>query len=811
MKWLKRMLGLFLVLIVGVIIAALIVINPFGASPFNRYTRSGSLDVPGLKAPVTVHRDEKGMAYIYADNMEDLYLAQGFVTAQDRLFQMELTRLFASGRISELAGEKEKDLDIRMRTLGFHRNAARHVQLLDERTRKFLQKYIDGVNAYIETRQQNIHLEFKLAGIQPAKWSIADSLTILYYLGWNSAGNIEAEIIALMLVEKLGPNKAAEIFPININPDDEPGAGANLQKPAPAAANLGAALDKTLLSYLDTGSLRLGSNNWVVDASLSPGGKPVLANDPHLEATLLPGPWYPCGLITPQFRAVGVTIPGTGGMVIGRTEHIAMGVTNAYGDTQDLYVETLDPDNPGHYLEGDRSIPFEVIEETLKIKDKSAADGYRTEKINIRLTRRGPVISGIMPGLQTDKVISMRWSSFEAMAPSVGFERLIESRTISEVRQALKDVNQIALNYVFTDSSGNIGWSVTGKLPIRTQGEALVPYVVQNSQDNWTGWVPWQEMPHTINPARGWIGTCNHLTVKRDYPYYYASSIAPSYRYRRLIELMDSPEKKSVEDHWAFQRDTLNPMAQKIAPLMARALSAHTDTEKLGQILAGWDFSDDPDSAAATIFQAVYREFALLVFTDELGEDLAKKMLDVWYFWQERLEHKVLDSTSVWFDDIKTADRRETRDDLFHQAGLNAIQNLSATLGDNPDNWQWGKVHRHDFLSPIRRSGAGKDFLGGGPHPAAGSTETLYRGIYHFSRPFKVEVSASLRMVVDMADPDKILAVLPGGVSGRQFDPHTTDQVEPFMNGDILYWWFSDNAIKAHTRHTLILKPRSDA
>jgi penicillin amidase len=225
-------------------------------------------------------------------------------------------------------------------------------------------------------------------------------------------------------------------------------------------------------------------------------------------------------------------------------------------------------------------------------------------------------------------------------------------------------------------------------------------------------------------------------------------------------------------------------------------------------MISALDFRDDPEGFAPTIFHAVYREFALLVYADELGDELARSMLDVWYFWQERLQKMVLAGTSAWFDNIRTVDHRETRDDLFHQAGLNAIQNLSANLGENPDNWQWGKVHRHDFLSPIRRSGAGKDFLGGGSHPAAGSGETLYRGLYDFNAPFNITVSASLRMVVDMADPDKILAVLPGGVSGRQFDPHTTDQIEPFMNGDIRYWWFSDKSIKAHTRHTLTLKPR---
>jgi penicillin amidase len=807
MKWLKGLIGLVLILIILIVVSIVVIVNPFGASPLNKYTKSGDLSIPGLKAPATVVRDEKGMAYIYARDMEDLFMAQGFVAAQDRLFQMELTKLFASGRISELAGEKARGLDIRMRTLGFHRNAQKHAELLSDETRNFLQKYVDGVNAFIATRPESIHLEFKLAGIKPTPWSIADSLTILYYMGWGSAANFDSEVVAQLLIEKLGPDKAAEIFPLNINPDDESPASAAIRNRSFQFARLGVELEKDLLSYLDACPLKIGSNNWVAGANLSTGGKPIVANDPHLDATMLPGPWYPCGLITPDIRAVGVTIPGIGGMVIGRTGHIAMGVTNAYGDTQDLYIETVDPQNPDNYLEGDNSIPFKVIEERLKIKDKAASGGFREEKIKIRLTHRGPVVSGVTPGLKTDKVVSMRWSSFEAMAPTLGFERLLECRTVAEIRRALKDVNQIALNFVFADIQGNIGWQTTGKIPIRTQGEGLVPYVVKDEKDNWTGWIPWEDMPHAVNPPRGWIGTCNHLTVGRDYPYHYTTHASPSYRYRRLIELMDTSGKKSAQDHWEFQRDAVNLMAKTIAPEMASVLVAHEDTKKLGQILLDWDYVDDPDKAAPTVFQSVYREFALLVYADELGPELAQTMLDNWYFWQERLQKMVLEGNSAWFDDITTGDKKETRDDLFHQAALNAAQKLNAVLGDDPTQWLWGKVHVQEFLSPIRRSGFGKDWLGGGSHPARGSGETLCRGIYDFNAPFKVTTSASLRVVADLADPDKILAVLPGGVSGRQFDPHTTDQIKSFMNGGKVYWWFSDKAIKEHSRHTLTLNP----
>ncbi len=807
MKWVKGFLGLVFILLAVAVVAVVVIINPFGASPLNNYTKDGNLSLPGLKAPVTVHRDEKGMAYIYARNMEDLILAQGFVTAQDRLFQMELTRLYASGRIGEVAGEKARELDVRMRTLGFYRNAKKHTAVLNNETRTFLQKYVDGVNAFIATRAKNIHLEFKLAGIKPSSWDIVDSLSIFYYMGWASAGNMGSEIVAQMLIEKLGPDRAAELFPLNINPDDENAADADRPNSNFKYAGLNLNFDNALFAYLKDGALKIGSNNWVAGSALSPGPLPILANDPHQEARILPGPLYPCGLIAPDLRAVGVTAPGFGGMVIGRTAHVALGATNAYGDTQDLYIETIDSENPDNYLEGSQSTPFEVIEETLRYKDKTVTGGFREEKIRIRLTRRGPVISDVIKGLKADRVITVRWSGFEVQSPSIGLERLIECRSVAETRQVLGSVNQIALNFVIADVAGNIGWQATGKLPIRSQVKGLVPYVVKSPTDNWTGWIPWEDMPHAVNPARGWLGTCNHLTVDRDYPYHYTTHASPTYRYRRLIELMDAPGKKSVDDHWAFQRDALNLMAQKIAPIISRVLLAHEDTKKLGKVLADWDFVDSPDKAAPAIFQTVYREFALLVYADELGGDLALTMLNNWYFWQERLQKMVLEDNSGWFDIVSTTDIKETRDDLFHLAALNAAEKLAATLGADPAKWLWGNLHVHEFVSPIRRSGSGAELLGGGFHAAPGSGETLYRGLYEFRKPYKIKIPASLRMVADLSDPDKILAVLPGGVTGRQFDPHTTDQVEAYMNGTKVYWWFSDQAIAEHTRHTLTLSP----
>lgn len=777
-----------------------------GCAGFNRYQTDGTLVLKDLDSPVKVIRDEKGMAYIYADSLGDAMRALGYVTAQDRLFQMSLTRLFAAGRICELAGEKAKGLDIRHRTLGLYRQAIAHARMLEPDTRRLIQHYVDGVNAYIEDGGDSFPLEFKMAGISPEPWTLADSIAILYFMSWDTSANLKTEIVAQMLVEKLGQQRAREIFPLIVNPDDEvPRADAAVSYPM---ASAGIQTDKMLLGFLEDGSHEMGSNNWVLGPGLSVSGKPVVCNDPHLETRILPGPLYPAGLVTPDNRIVGAHIPGLPLMPIFRNRSVAVGITNAYGDMQDLYVETVDPANPDHYLEGNRSIPFAVVQEKLRIRDKKAKMGFREEPISIRYTNRGPVVSDVLKGLETDQVMSLRWAPFEIMSPSLGVTDLINAKDVGDIRRALAMANIIMLNFAFADTDGNIGWHVSGPLPIRNDGDGTVPFVVADGRDNWRGFVPFEQMPHAYNPERGWLGTCNHHTVPHDYPYYYSSYQSPSYRYRRLKQLMDMPGEKTVDDHWRYQRDTFNLMAEKLVPYMVDVLETSSQTRELAEILKNWDLHDDIDAVGATLFHSIYERFAWLTFSDELGEDLSKHMLGLWYFWQERFQQMVLtDHLGFWFDDTTTAETVERKSEILTRAAIDARAMLSAAMGSNPDRWLWGNVHQHSFVSPIRREGFGKGLFGGGTHPAAGSVEVLYRGRYEYNDPYSVTISAALRMVADLADEDKVLAVLSGGVTGRVFHPHAKDQIGAFMDGEKMYWWFSDREIANHTRSVLMLTP----
>jgi len=781
-------------------------------SKVNLYQADGQVSLKGLSAAAKVIRDENGMPYIYAENLSDLIKVQGYVTAQDRLFQMHLSRLFAEGRLTELAGDKARSLDIRMRTIGLHRNAIKHARILDRKNRELMQAFADGVNQYIAANQDNLQLEFRLAGVKPEPWKIEDSIAIIYFMGWGSAANIKTEMISQMLVEKIGVERFMEIFPINTNPDDTVRAQDARRAPVPDAlptCALESEEDKFLMGFFsEAGSaLGIGSNAWITGSRISAGGKPIVANDPQLDARLLPGIFYPSGLISPALRLVGVTVPGIPGAMVGRNQYVASGATNAYGDAQDLFIETVDPENPDHYLENGKSVPFQVISETLKIKDTKEASGFREEVVKVRLSNRGPVISSVLKPLRTRKVVTVRWAPFETMGPSLGIDFLLTAKSVDDMRATLQNTTAAHFNMTFADVEGNLGWQATGRLPIRNFGNGTIPVDANRHPDTWRGWIPYEETPHWYGRDRDWIGNANHNTVKADYPYYYSSYFSPYYRYQRLKELMALPGKKTVEDHWRHQRDDMNVFARRVAPIMAKALMSNPEAAEMARILQNWDYHDRMDSNAPTIFQAIYRHLAKLTYEDELGIDLAATMLDTWYFWQERLETMIVEGNSRWFDIISTSDKTETLTDLIQLAALKAKVELTDKLGQNVDAWTWGKVHQVVYTNPIRRSGIGKAQLGGGSHPMGGSGETLYRGLYAFNKPDETKYTAAIRMVADLSDDEKVIAVINGGVTGRTFHPNFKNQIEAYHDGSKRHWWFSDKQIQKHKKSELTLVP----
>ncbi|MBN1663936.1 MAG: penicillin acylase family protein [Deltaproteobacteria bacterium] len=779
-------------IIIGIVVL-LVSLTPLVKAEVNAIQRSGAITLNVLKEPVTIIRDEKGMPYIYAKSLADGITAQGFVTAQDRLTQLEVIRLISNGRYAELAGEKVIKQDIFFRSLGFFRHAQKHAKMLDEESRQFIQWYVNGINAYIEKMKHEYPYEMNLVKLEPSPWTVEDVLSVLYMIGFTSSGNYESELLFSKLFNKLGPNSAMGLSPINVGPDCNLSA-ADFSNAFKDVAGFGDISAGGMLSDIPAGEAfaRVGSNNWAVAPKLTKNKAAILAGDPHLSTTSLPTTWYPTAIITPQYRMVGTTIPGAPGFYNLRTNYIAIGLTNSYIDCQDVYVEILDPNNPKNYLEGSQSVPFIVIPQTIKIRSEKELSGYKEIAYPVFLTKRGPVI------FKTDKIaMTLRWSPVETMTSSLAIYDVIRAKSVEDVKKALQKETMQMFNRSFVDAKGNIGWHTTGRIPIRSQKSSAYPQAVKNGEDNWIGWIPFDEMPHGYNPPQGWTGTANNKTVGNDYPHYLSSEFASHYRFARLKEILSSSGNTTADDHWKYQWDTKNMLAERIAPVMASILSSFDDTIELGKALAQWDFYDDRGKSAPAIFQIVMIKSAYWTFKDELGEALAMEMLKDWYFWQVRFEKMILDGKSEWFD-IKGTEEVETIKDIIHKAGLEAI----SQYGINP---VWGDLHQIEIENSLITKGPLKSAAEGGKYSMSGSGETLYRAKYHFNHPFSAYYTASLRMVADMSDKDKVLAVLPGGVSGRISDKHYKDQLKAFMTGEKIYWWFSDKMIKAHTQSTLML------
>lgn len=766
----------------------------------NRYQVDGQLELATLEQPVTVHRDQYGIPYIHAQNYADLLRAQGFITAQDRMMHLELFRRVVAGRMAELVGESALDSDIRVRVAGYYQAAKRHLPLLSEDARSFLQWYVEGINAFIENRQDEYPLELKILGVSEAEpWTVTDALSILYFGSSIHGTNLKGELLSQSIRDELGEDALRALFPTNSNPDRN---GSPLKTGYDHIQSLSMTFEG-MSPFAEGAPPLFGSNNWVLSPQKSASGHAMVTNDPHLDGSQLPGMMYPVGLFAPGIRSIGLTMAGIPGLLIGRTDHIAFGVTNAYGDSQDTYITQEDPNRPEHYLQDGHSLPFKIHRETIQIKSDK---GFRKHSLEIRSTTRGPVISDHeVFGIHGDKIISARWAANNHHRSEIGINRFLTAENAQQFEEAIHDIDLLYFNFVFADREGNIGQRASGLVPTRVHGGAT-PTLASN-EDNWNGYIPKQEMPGGKNPARGWLGTANHDTRGDDYPYYYTSHFAPNYRYVRMVEVLDSTDKLSAQQSWELMRDNRNTLAVNLAPLMADWLRGDPRTKPLAELLDDWDYFDNSDSVGATVFHTVYEIMAPMIFEDEMSPRLHKEFMTHRYYWQQRLDNALLSGSSQWFDDRRTAEVESIKD-IALQAGEKALAQLQKTLGTKSENWTWGKASTMVFVSPLRKKGLGRDFLGGGEHPGRGSNETLNRGAYATdSFPFNTKYIAVARIVADFSDDEKIMAVIPAGNVARQGHPWMMSQLSTYLEGKWIPWWRDETRIVEHAQHTLMLLP----
>lgn len=775
-------------------ILLLLIIGTIWVYNANNFQRDGQLEISINEQPIKIIRDINGIAYVLAENKADVIRGQGFVMAQDRLFQVEFYRALIKGELSSLVGASMVDSDIKMRVLDLEGNAKKSYALLDAETKDFINWYVEGFNEYLAVGKGEFPLELSLLDIKPKPMTPEEIVAVTHFIGLFHSQNMGDEILSLNLAAHT--DFAKELLPLNINLDRTKPLNFSVD-----SLTMGLSQKKEL-SWVEPESpllpyLKLGSNNWAIAGKKSKSGKPILSNDPHVDARMLPGNFYPIGLICPEFSSVGITAPGIPGLLVGRNDYVSFGVTNAYGDSQDLFIEETEGD---FYMQGEQKIAFQKRKEIIKVK------GGENVEIDIRSSERGPIISDFSAfGVMTDDVVSLRWSLAETKSKGLGFERMLESKNVGEFRGAIERMDNMFFNFVIADVEGNIAHQSTGLVPIRHQHQGAVPQLA-NQDSSWIGFIPKNELPKMINPDRGWVGTANHDTRPDDYPYYYSNHFSPFYRFKRLKEVMGQDQKWDANDLWELIFDCKNMQAEQLTPLFITALEQKESTKDLANILKNWNYKEEIDEVGATVYNMLYNEFLYLMLDDELPDEVAEMFWKSNYYWNQRVDDMIVSNHSS-IDNIETPEK-ENLADLVVAAGIKTKEILTEKIGPNPNDWQWGEIHKVRFASPIRPKGMGSSLLGAETFPKSGSNQTLNRGGFGKNREHEFDVGwfSSFRMIADMNDTEKIIGILSGGSAARIFHPYHKSQLEKWNTGEWIPYWLSKEKVLEHAQHELILE-----
>ncbi|MEU6522829.1 penicillin acylase family protein [Streptomyces sp. NPDC046924] len=890
----------------------------------------GSITLKGLSGPVDVKRDGNGIPQIYASSDEDLFMAQGYVQAQDRFYEMDVRRHMTSGRLSEMFGESQIENDEFLRTLGWDRVAKQEYEKkLSPATKKYLDAYAKGVNAYLEGKEgADISLEYAALGLTndytPGPWTPVDSVAWLKAMAWDLRGNMQDEIDRALMTSRLDPEQVADLYPaypygrnkpvvqegqyneltgayesgggesgtgtgtgdgtgtgtgtgdgtgIGDGTGAGPGAGAGGVEGASGAVGTGggglegqlAGLQEVLQNLPTAVGVNgdgIGSNSWVVSGEHTVTGEPLLANDPHLSASL-PSVWYQMGLhcrsVSPtcQYDVTGFTFAGMPGVIIGHNADVAWGLTNSGVDATDLYLEKITGE--GYQYDGE-VVPFKTREETIKVA------GGASRKIVVRETGNGPLLSDRSPELvRTGKKatvdsaapdrgdgygVSLRWTALEAGRTMDAVFAMNRAKDWDDFREAATFFEVPSQNLVYADTAGHIGYTLPGRIPTRAKNhDGSVPAPGWDSKYRWTGWIDQDALPYEFDPDRGYIVTANQAVVDPEaYPYTLTTDWGYGARSQRINDLIQSKIKDggkiSTDDMRQMQLDNSSGIARLLVPELLKIDLEDPEVRKAQKLLEGWDYTQDADSAAAAYFNSVWRNVLKLAFSHKLPKELRVKGQCLWVDpvnptgpadarakvrecgmreadqaqpdggdrWFEVVRTLMEEEDSGWWTTPKAGTRpgAENRDELFERALIDARWELTAKLGKDIDTWSWGRLHRL-FLKNQTLGTSGPDFLqyalNRGPWKLGGGEATVNATGWNAAGGYGVVWVPSMRMVVNLGELDKSRWINLSGASGHAYHSHYVDQTDKWAEGELLEWAYSEKAVEAGTSDTLLLKP----
>lgn len=683
---------------------------------------SGTVQVSGISAPITITRDADAVPHIVAQSEADALFGLGYVHAQDRLWQMEFQRRVGFGRLSEVLGKTTLETDRFLRTLGTGRAAESAWQNMGASDRALIEAYVAGINSFVGSHHgRELPVEFTLLGYAPAPWTPEEVLVWAKMMAYNLGGNYRDELLRVALNDKLGPELTAQLMPAAgandplILPKSQVGLEAwdlglgysspKLQAPSPNPSNTATqllAIDTTIQETLGLGGKLIGSNNWVISGARTTTGMPLLADDPHLGAQA-PSIWYLAHIQGGAINAIGATVPGLPGIVIGHNERIAWGVTNTGPDVQDLFLERINAQNEVEY-QGAME-PMLLIEDVIKVKDMADVP------ITIRTTRHGPLISDVLE--DSSQPMALRWTALDPTDNTFpAFLGVNRARNWSEFTAALEPYHAPMQNFVYADVDGNIGYFAPGKMPMRAGGDGTAPVPGWTGEYDWTGYVPHAELPQVFNPPEGYIASANNKVVGPEYPHFIGSSFAAPYRALRITQLIEATPKLSPDDMAAIHADVTSAQARELLPVLLTITPLSERGQAALDMLRDWDGAMAADSAAAAVYAAWYQYIPDALIGDELGEELLTQYGGATSdFFAIALADIVRDKGGFCND--TTTSEPETCDQRLAVALEDGLAAMSTEQGsDTIANWRWNKAHVTQFPhNPLDNVGALKNIF----------------------------------------------------------------------------------------------------
>lgn len=756
-------------------------LNPFTGFWQNGEKQSATrsdmvLKLDSLREEVIIRFDDTGVPHIFAKNDFDLYYAQGYVTARDRLWQMDLQIRAASGRLSEVLGPATLELDKRSRSLGMGYGAEANMKMTmsDPRSRDALLGYTAGVNAYIRSiSPKDYPVEFKLLGYRPEPWKPINTMYMLEQMTLTLAGRSN-ELNMSAVLKQYGQAITDQLFPdypmLQESPVIPVGTKWDFQRlPVPLQIpdidTLSLSRPNSPVEKREPKIEGIGSNNWAVGAEKSITGYPILANDPHLELTL-PSIWYQVQLHAPGINVCGVTIPGIPAVVIGFNQNVAWGVTNVDADVYDLYKIKFKDSTRDFYWHDGKWKPTRIREELIYVKGQ-----LKPVQQKVIYTHHGPVSELSDPSVQTPD-LAVRWIGHEPGNSFITFYELNKAKSYDDYRTALRHYVGPAQNFIFADNGKNIALTVNGKLPLkrRDQGKFLLDGTL--ASDDWNGWIPAEQNPFVKNPPRGFVSSANQSSTDSTYPYYINWTFAPSERAIRINERLTAMSKANADSLRMLQNDNFSVMARTILPRLLSILETMplSATQKAAQTtLSGWNMQNTPESIAASIFETWMPMLREAIWADDFATGFSSSD----YPSRDRTEYLILhEPEAKWFDNVKTA-KKETLPDIVVSSFKTTLDTLTARHGTMSPSWQWAEIkgseirHLSRLIKPFN---APKIRTGGGG--------SIVNAITKRNGP-------SWRMVVELGPSPRAFGIYPGGQSGNPGSPYYLNMLEKWERGEL--------------------------